>query len=515
MPDPIGGLQTTPNSLQLQQGVLTEAKDVVIDIGGYIRSREGVSIYATCSENSSINKIFQFNGKLGIAYDNGKIYTEASAGGKVFSLITSSALYDATYEMPLIKTQGISILGLLHPNYATIASDTGIGGYKLFSDGTFSPAGVTHPIVLQTKYNTDAAPNLPSDGTSSTSSSVTYIHSFRFTISYKDIMGRLVESKPTGIVYYGRVNDSHIVSAIAFKLASSANNFVLSDTLNLYGGSTFLTTTGTVPSPNDTMKLIKKLPYPVTNEQCEAIISNLMEYNGEFLYTNSNQEGAEQENESIPLHLCSSQFGNYSLYANCIIKKFLIVDLNLDSTTRVNQTITIDSYSNSTNARSVWANDSKNNIPNLAGDVGNYINTFFAEFAYHYNKLLSFGTTNAVYQIQRKNFNTSAMTLTTNTASAINNYPVGGIVGDNNIFPNRIYYSKSREPEHVPSGNYFEVGINTPILSIQQLRTYALVFKPEGTYILNGDNPSNFEISFIYPELAPKTLDPSVSSKFV
>ena len=77
-----------------------------------------------------------------------------------------------------------------------------------------------------------------------------------------------------------------------------------------------------------------------------------------------------------------------------------------------------------------------------------------------------------------------------NTGSKFSpNIPTSGItfIGDNEVSPNRIYYSKFQQPEAVPLLNYFDVGPkDKKILRIVALRESLFVFKQEGIYRVSG-----------------------------
>lgn len=65
----------------------------------------------------------------------------------------------------------------------------------------------------------------------------------------------------------------------------------------------------------------------------------------------------------------------------------------------------------------------------------------------------------------------------------------------NEVSPNRIYYSKTNEPEHVPKLNYIDIGPkDKQIIRIVGLQDSLFIFKEEGIYRLTGENSSNFNI---------------------
>lgn len=62
------------------------------------------------------------------------------------------------------------------------------------------------------------------------------------------------------------------------------------------------------------------------------------------------------------------------------------------------------------------------------------------------------------------------------------------VTSQNDVKPNRIYYSKIHQPEAVPSVNFFDVGAqDKAILRIVPLRDSLFVFKEDGLYRISGD----------------------------
>lgn len=64
------------------------------------------------------------------------------------------------------------------------------------------------------------------------------------------------------------------------------------------------------------------------------------------------------------------------------------------------------------------------------------------------------------------------------------------VPSDNEVSPNRLYYSKSQEPEAVPLLNYVDIGPREKqILRIIPIRDSLMIFKEEGLYRLSGEAP--------------------------
>lgn len=74
---------------------------------------------------------------------------------------------------------------------------------------------------------------------------------------------------------------------------------------------------------------------------------------------------------------------------------------------------------------------------------------------------------------------------------------------DNEVSPNRVYFSKSFEPESVPIVNFIDIGPrDKEILRILPLRDNLFALKEDGVYIISGTTAPNFSV---------RLLDSSVS----
>lgn len=107
---------------------------------------------------------------------------------------------------------------------------------------------------------------------------------------------------------------------------------------------------------------------------------------------------------------------------------------------------------------------------------------------------------------------TGANTLTipvTTTVGGTCDIFLGSVESDNETNPNRLYYSKTNEPEAVPSVNFFDVGEkDQSILRIIALRDSLFILKSNAIYRLSGNDPNNFVVSLFDSSskiLAPDT----------
>ena len=61
------------------------------------------------------------------------------------------------------------------------------------------------------------------------------------------------------------------------------------------------------------------------------------------------------------------------------------------------------------------------------------------------------------------------------------------MASSNDARPNRLFYSKVSEPDHVPTLNYIDVGrLDQPILRVLPVRDACYVVKTDGVWYLSG-----------------------------
>lgn len=96
--------------------------------------------------------------------------------------------------------------------------------------------------------------------------------------------------------------------------------------------------------------------------------------------------------------------------------------------------------------------------------------------------------------LESRELNQAAFYLNVDTAATTGSQfspdlPISGntIISTNEVFPNRIYYSKFQQPEAVPILNYIDIGPkDKEIIRILALRDSLFILKEEGVYRLSG-----------------------------
>lgn len=98
-------------------------------------------------------------------------------------------------------------------------------------------------------------------------------------------------------------------------------------------------------------------------------------------------------------------------------------------------------------------------------------------------------TINGIYTVTVINANSFSIPVESSvsgTTGLVTNYTNNS---DNEIIPNRIYFSKFQQPDAVPLVNYLDVGAkDSEILRIVPLRDSLFIFKDEGIWRISGDS---------------------------
>lgn len=106
------------------------------------------------------------------------------------------------------------------------------------------------------------------------------------------------------------------------------------------------------------------------------------------------------------------------------------------------------------------------------------------------------------------------LTSSADGASFSPNLPTSGttIASTNDVFVNGLYYSKTQQPEAVPTLNFTQVGSsNSAILRVIPLRDSLFILKDEGIYRLTGTDPTNFTIDLFDSTTKIKSAESAVS----
>jgi hypothetical protein len=287
----------------------------------------------------------------------------------------------------------------------------------------------------------------------------------------------------------------------------------------------------------DEMNQVGEIPYDgITNPI--IYIDNYLEIfrdNGTILYTNQiSGQGILQANSRPPIATDISLFRNSVFYANT--KTIHTLSLNLLSATDLdgfifavgNSTVvrkyTFQDYDSTTDANPSIVNVDGGIIgSDIGGTPAQNIDTTARNLIKIINKdgsspitafYTSLGSTlPGQFTLENKSLADIKFYVCVNDSSIISKFnpelpaivtintttiQTSNIYSDNQVSPNRIYYSKTSQPESVPLVNYIDVGPkDKQIYRILGLRDSLFVLKEDGVYIVTGYSAQNFSVRLL------------------
>ena len=280
-----------------------------------------------------------------------------------------------------------------------------------------------------------------------------------------------------------------------------------------------------VGDPGDDMGLVLErnpLPADISNQEMTIVDVTPDTLRGADLYTNATQQGPLQANYAPPQCLDLALYQNHMFYANTQSKyqvemALLAVDgkaVPTNSTAlQKDDTVTIDGVVYTARRLADGGEDPSTNHflvgdgPSLSDNIEDTAKSLIKVI----NKSASNSTIWAVYdsgetdvpgliRLYERDFgDAAAFQFDSSRAGAWSpDLATGPQESDNEVKPNRLYYSKFQQPESVPLLQFFDVGAaNDEILRILPLRSILLIFTSAGIYKLTGATANSFQISLL------------------
>lgn len=223
------------------------------------------------------------------------------------------------------------------------------------------------------------------------------------------------------------------------------------------------------------------------------------------LYTNATQEGSLQGNARPPVSAAIATYKDYQIYGNTAIDYQMTENLlatvslvNGVSTFVVNDATGSRTYtaaaSEAANQFQVFTGGLSNasNIQQSVQSLCHVINTdasgrWYAEYTSGIND------NPGIFRVWARNPTSGAFWLTCDNATTSVQFtpaiPTSGatLIALNDARPNRLFYSKQFEPDHVPILNWIDAGqLSQPILRVLASRDALYIIKSDGVYYLSG-----------------------------
>ena len=253
---------------------------------------------------------------------------------------------------------------------------------------------------------------------------------------------------------------------------------------------------------------------------------------GAFSYTSQSQQTVSQANWQPPFAQDIAYFKNYTFYANTrtlqsmsqtLISTEPSLGLQIgdiitftDSTTGHTFTLTAASAENETigNFQLYNTGDPALDITNTSQSLLRILNTYASNTFLVGYYLSGFSQLPGQLYFQKLNLDagvfyvTSSRTTAWSPAIASSGTTNGS---QNDVYPNRLFYSKELQPDAVPLLNYLNVGSDVePIVRILALREGLMILKKDGVYRLSGTSPANWYLELVDSSvqiIAPNSAD--------
>lgn len=264
--------------------------------------------------------------------------------------------------------------------------------------------------------------------------------------------------------------------------------------------------------PSDEMQLVYEAN-PTSGELSALQISftdlTPDELKGAALYTNPTQGGILEANDAPPFAKDIAYYKTFTLFANTRSKQrysFTLISVGSpgfvidDTITIAGQTYTGKSAQNNTNRefKVTTAGTPAENIALTAIALVEAINANTSNTTVYGYYQSGFQDLPGQILIEERDVGGAVFTVASSNGDAFNPEISSAQDSNNDEAPNRIYFSKSLQPESVPILNFLEAGSkDAPIQRIIALRDSVFIFKPDGIFRFYGESPANFTITLL------------------
>jgi len=484
----IAGLYTNPNQFsEIPEGSLIKADNIQIDKGSVAEPRRGQAKYGQMPSNytGTIDALFEYDDRLLASYNNKIAYDNGSGTFKAYS-----GTYSAQTGYRIKSTNS-------NKNFYFTTTQN----IKKISVLTDQPISAGVPKALDASLSVVAGSFLPNN------KSVCY----RFVWGYRDANDNLLLGSPSGRAVI--VNESGGTKDVSVTL------YIPDNILEGYFFQAYRSAiVDKTIEPSDDLQLVYEgiaTSTDITNGYVTFTDITPDDLRGAALYTNPTQEGILQSNDEPPCAIDICTFKNMTFYANTKSKQNIYITLiavsstpSSASTTKLvyNDTITINSitYTAQSTENSATgqfkltsSGTDASNIADTSKSLVKIINLRQSNVSAYY--VSNYGDLPGKILIMANDFSLSQFEIISSKAQCWN--PVLQSSGTDNsstndVNPNRIYFSKTQQPEAVPILNYLEAGVATDsIYRIIPLRDSVFVLKANAIYRIIGEDPNSLRIS--------------------
>ena len=476
------GLFTDPNRLNLPDGALIVADNVVIDRPDVVDSRRGFKAYATLTSNA--DKLFVYQSRI-IAKQGTTLKYDSDGAGTMVA-------YAGTYAPP----SGASNIRSMEASknfYLT----TSAGVKKLTAyNGTIGMAGMYKGL----------------DGTGATSGASGWFSNnasvgYRVVWGVKDANGSTIVGAPSQRIVVTNTSGGTRNVDLTFTIPSGVT------TSYFYQVYRTNQTAASADDPGDeTYLAVEKSPSSAEITAGTVTFSDTVPDNmrDALLYTSPSQEGLIQGNEPPPMARDVCFFKNMAFYFNTVSKQRMLINLykvggaffiSGDTIIINGVTYTGGGVENiATGTFQVFtAGTDYDNVNNTANSLCRVINRYTSNTGVYAYYLSTTNDNAGQILIEERGVGGAAFTATSSKGSAFSpSLPSSGstYASSNDSAPQRVFISKQGQPEAVPLGNYIDIGItNKNVLRAYALRDSVVVLKEDGYYRITGETPETLSVT--------------------
>lgn len=468
----VTGLQTNPNQLSgVSEGALVEAKNIVID-KGVAEPRRGFGRLAnpTASSSDRFDRLTGFQSKIIGHRSNDNKLAYYNSGWTDFA---------GTYQHPDSNYARIRFLEASSNLYFT--ESTGIKVLHSYNGSVYNagmPKGLDGSATL-----TGASGFMTND------TQVAY----RIVWGSRDDANNLYLGAPSQriVVANSSGGTRDVVLTITIPSGITSDDF-----FQVYRSRESATA---ADEPNDELQLCYEAnptAGEITAKSVTFTDSLPLSLLGAALYTNSSQEGIQEENDEPPFAHDICEFKGHMFFAN--LKRKHALDIKLlavsgSSGLAVNDTITINGVVYTAKASEnvasaqfavATAGSASQNIDDTARSLVKVINQYSGNTAIYAYYETGYQDLPGQILLRKRTLDTTAFTVSVSRSTA---WDIDDGQSDNEVIPNGLAWGKAQQAEHVPTSHLEYVGSKSyETRRILALRDSLFILKDDGVFRLTG-----------------------------
>jgi len=498
----IKGLFTNPNTFsEAPEGSLSQADNTVLDRDSIIATRRGQKQYGNpVSVTDTIDGLFEYQDTIITHTTGDKLYYDSAGDGTVWTQ------YSGTYEQPDSSTAGDRVHAFQSNKNFYFTTSNGI--YKLSAINA-TPIQAGAPAGLGGSGATTGASGFMTNNTNV---------AYRIVWGYRDANENLILGAPSDRIIVSNNSGGTRNVNLTFLIPEGI------DTTWFYQVYRSGESASLSDSPNDELQQVLEAnptAGQITAGSITVLDATPNDLRQAFIYTSPSQQGIENANYRPPFAKDATVYKNYAFYANTrSVHRFnlSLISAGAPSGIQVGDTITFTNLTGPVSftltgaaAQNAALGEFKvstggspaENIEATCRSIVEVVNIYASNtfLAAYYTSGFDDLPGQMMFEKLTLDPNKFYVTSSRTTCWAAI-IPTSGQTqtneSDNDVLPNRVYYSKFQQPEAVPLYRYFDIGsADEPILRVVALRDGILILKTDGVFRISGESESSFRLSLL------------------